>query len=62
MTQEQQSGRFRRWLRARRDKKLEQVAREYGHMSAKERFDLDRLREEHSPFRGGGGGIHGGGW
>ena len=54
-------GTLRRRLRARRERKLEQVARDYGNMSAKERFDLDRLREENSPFRGGGGGGSGGG-
>ena len=48
-------GTLRRRLRARRERKLEQVARDYGNMSAKERFDLDRLREENSPFRSGGG-------
>jgi hypothetical protein len=62
MTQEQQPGPFRRWRRARQKKKLEQVERDYGNMSAKERFDLDRLREEHSPFMGRGGAGHGGGW
>ena len=41
-------GTFRRWLRGRRERKLEQVARDRGNMSAKERFDLDRLGEEHS--------------
>ena len=49
-------GTLRRWLRARRERKLGQVADDRGHMSAKERFDLDRLREDHSPFRSGGGG------
>ena len=49
-------GTLRRWLRARRERKLTQVERDYGNMSAKEHFDLDRLREEHSPFRGGDGG------
>jgi len=59
MTQQQQAGPFRRWLRARREKKREQVEREY----AKERFDRDRLREEESPFRGGRHqGSVGGGW
>ena len=44
---------LRRWLRARRERKLEQVDRDYGNMTAKERFDLDRLRDEHRPSRGG---------
>ena len=48
-------GTLRTWLRARRERKLERTARDYGNMSAKERFDLDRLREENSPFRSGGG-------
>jgi len=49
-------GTLRRWLSARRERKLKQVEHDYGSMSAKERSDLARLREQHSPFRGGEGG------
>jgi len=38
---------------ARRERKLKQAERDSGNMSAQERFDLEGLREEHSP-RGGG--------
>lgn len=54
---------LRRRRRARREKKLDQLERDYGHMSPKEHAQLDKLREEHSPWRGGGsGGGGGGGW
>lgn len=46
-------GALRRWLSARREKKLEKAERDYGNMSAKEYAQLNKLREEHSPFRGG---------
>jgi len=44
-------GTLRSWLRTRREKRLDRIALKYGDMSADARFDLDRLREEHS---GGG--------
>jgi hypothetical protein len=49
---------LRRWLRVRREKELDQVVREYGHMSPKEHAQLDK-REEQLFW---GGGFGGGGW
>jgi len=46
-------GTLRRWLRARRDRKLKQVERDSGNMSAKERFDLEDLRAAEKECRPG---------